>query len=490
MALPSNIVGLTGTIANVDISNNATVNLPWTDPSGVTLGGGNEVAGFATNLNESDAGSVTGVRDVKATEVTSNYRTRSGVDQTMLNENFTGSALNTTVWTSPVSVSTIVVGSNVVILNAGASVAANSVARISTYRSFPVLLTYPLYNTTHVQFTSTPVSNSVHEWGLFLATGTAAPTDGAYFTLNAAGEFRCIVNTNGTINQSAALDFTALVGVNQTHQFLIYAGVDVIAFWIDNIKVYEATLSTVSTLGVQTGSGQLPVSFRSYNSALVSGTANLMKVSAVNVTLAEMANSKAWMHIQSGAGMSSYQGQTSQTLGSTALYTNSLAAGAGAAMTNTTAALGSGLGGQFSYQPTLAAGTDGILSSYQVPAGSATAAGRTLYITGVSIQSAVTTALTGAPLIMAYSLAFGHNAVSLATTVSTTSKAPVRIPLGIESFVVTAAAGTTGAGVKYIFNTPVAVYPSEFVQIVAKNLGTVTSAGVVTALVTFDGYWE
>ena len=54
----------------------------------------------------------------------------------------------------------------------------------------------------------------------------------------------------------------------------------------------------------------------------------------------------------------SYQGQTGQTLGSTALYTNNLAAGAGAVMTNTTAALGSGLGGQFSALPTLAVGTD------------------------------------------------------------------------------------------------------------------------------------
>jgi hypothetical protein len=54
----------------------------------------------------------------------------------------------------------------------------------------------------------------------------------------------------------------------------------------------------------------------------------------------------------------SYQGQTGQTLGSTALYTNSQAAGAGAAMTNTTAALGSGLGGQFAALPTLAISTD------------------------------------------------------------------------------------------------------------------------------------
>ena len=490
MALPSNTVGLTGTIANVDINNNLTVNLPYTDTAGLAVAGGVAVVGFAAQINEGDSGTVTGIRDLKATEVTSNYRTRSGVDQTMFNENFTGSALNSTVWTAPATTSTVVVGSNVVALNAAASLASGSVARISTYRSFPVLLTYPLYTTSQVHFTALPVANMVHEWGLFIATGTAAPTDGAYFTVNAASEFRCVVNTNGTINQSPILSFVNLIGVAQAHSFLIYAGQDIVAFWIDNVKVYQADLTSVATLGIQIGSGCLPASFRSYNSALVTGTASIMKVSAINVTLAEMANSKPWSNIQAGAGMSSYQGQTGQTLGSTALYTNSLAAGAGAALTNTTAAAGSGLGGQFSYLPTLAVGTDGILSSYQVPAGTATATGRTLYITGVSVQSAVTTTLVGGPLVMAYSLAFGHNAVSLATTTTSASKAPVRIPIGIEAIVAAAAAGITGSGVKYTFNSPVVVYPSEFIQVVAKNLGVVTTAGVVSAIITFDGYWE
>jgi hypothetical protein len=87
-----------------------------------------------------------------------------------------------------------------------------------------------------------------------------------------------------------------------------------------------------------------------------------MKVSATNVTLGEMNNSQAWSHVLSGAGGMGYQGQTGGTLGSTALYTNNLAPTAGVAMTNTTAALGSGLGGQFSALPTLAVNNDGIIT--------------------------------------------------------------------------------------------------------------------------------
>lgn len=166
------------------------------------------------------------------------------------------------------------------------------------------------------------------------------------------------------------MNYSTLIGANSAHEFLIYIGTDVVTFWIDNVKVYEATLASVSALGIQTASGQIPLTFRSYNSNTVTGTAQLMKISAVNMTLAEMANGKQWSHIQAGAGLMSYQGQTGQaTLGTQALYTNSLASGAGAVMTNTTAALGSGLGGQFTALPTLAAGTDGIMSSFQVPVG-------------------------------------------------------------------------------------------------------------------------
>jgi len=478
---------------NVDENFNAQVNLPYTLPNGTDQGGGNEAAGFATMLSERDAGAITGVREVIPPEVTTNYRLRAALDQTMLNEQFPGAALNSSIWTAPVTTSTVSVGGGLLTLNNGSSLAANAVARVTTYRSFPVLFTYPLYVSKTVQFTAAPVANMVHEWGACISTGTSATTDGCYFTINASGQFRCVVNTNGVISQSDPLDFNEWIGINVAHYFLIYIGTDNVTFWVDNRIAYQSTLTNVAALGIQVNSGELPITFRSYNVALVTGTAQLMKVSAVNVTLAEMANSKHWSHIQAGAGKLLYQGQTGQTLGTLALYSNSLAAGAGAAMTNTTAALGTGLGGQFSALPTLTVGTDGILQSYQVPVGSATAPGLTLYITGVKIKGVVTTVLAGntSPVVYAYSLAYGHNNVSLATTTTATSKAPVRVPLDIETYAAAAAVGTVGQGVTVNFdNGPIVVYPGEFIQTVAKNLGSVTTTGVITFLVEFTGYWE
>jgi hypothetical protein len=194
------------------------------------------------------------------------------------------------------------------------------------------------------------------------------------------------------------------------------------------------------------------------------------------------------------AGKMGSQGQSGQTMGSTALLTNSLAAGAGAVMTNTTAALGTGLGGQFSALPTLAVATDGILCSFLNPAATAAIPGKTLYIRGVKIQGAVTTVLAGnaTPVIYALSLAYGHNALTLAQAEGAGTKAARRVPLGYETYAAAAALGSLGSasGVYMPFTAPIAVNPSEYVAVVAKNLGAVTTTGVITFLVTFDSYWE
>ena len=88
-------------------------------------------------------------------------------------------------------------------------------------------------------------------------------------------------------------------------------------------------------------------------------------------------------------------------------------------------------------------------------------------------------------------MAFGHTGVSLQNTETNgTSKAPRRIALGYETFATTAAAGVIGAGVYMAFNSPICVQPGEFIQLVAKNLGTVTTGGVITFQVCFDGFFE
>jgi hypothetical protein len=436
---------------------------------------------------ESDAGTVTGEPLLKALEVSSDYRLRVGVDHSIFNELFPGSALNSALWTAPVTTMTATVAGGFVNLNAGLSLAINAVARLSTYRHFPCYKSYTTYFESENQFTSLPVAGNVCEWGAFISTGTSAPTDGCFFRLNSVGELRAVVSNNGTETQSGTLNFNTLIGVNISKSFLIYVISNKALFWIENILVAEIELPP--SQGSVTSSMQLPFSFRNYNLTAVS-TAQVMKVSFVNVTLADQNTSKLWNAILCGAGGHLSQGQTAQTMGSTGLYSNNLVAGAGVAMTNTTAALGVGLGGQFSTQPTLAVGTDGIVSSYQVPLGTSSIPGKSLYVTRITINAAVTTLLAGGGVLYAISLAYGHNNVSLATTESATAKAPRRVPVGFQTFAANAAVGTIAGTIDLDLNSPIVVQPGEFIQLVAKNLGVVTTAGVITFMVGFGGYWE
>lgn len=445
------------------------------------------LAGFVSVCGENDSGSITGVRKTRSLEISPDFRLRTATDMLMFNDTFTGAAYNTASWTQPVTTMTATVSGGFAVLNAGLSVASGAVARVQTWRSFPIYKTYTTMAEMEVQFSQLPQTSNVCEWGFAICTGTAAPTDGVFFRLNASGEFRCIMNFNGTETQSSALNFSSLIGLNTTRQFLIYAGSTIAQFWIDNILVAE--IPTPIGQGSCTASMSLPLCFRNYNSAATSA-AQVMRVGNVNVTLGDIMQSKPWAGVIAGMGGGAYQGQNGFTMGTTALYTNSLAAGAGAAATNTTAALGSGLGGQFALLPTLTVGTDGIISSYQVPAGTAALPGKSLYITGVTIQGAVTTVLAGGALLNAWSLAFGHTAVSLATAESATTKAPRRLPLGYDSFALNAAAGTVGSVITQEFRSAVVVNPGEFIQTVCKNLGTVTTTGVVTYLICFEGYFE
>jgi hypothetical protein len=229
-------------------------------------------------------------------------------------------------------------------------------------------------------------------------------------------------------------------------------------------------------------------------------SATQLKISDVFVTQLGADPGKAWPHQKAGYGHMISQGQNGGTMGTTALYSNSLAPGAGAVMTNTTAALGAGLGGQFAALPTLAANTDGILQSYQNPAGGVNQTPRNLIITGIRIASVVTTVLAGnaTPVIYAYSLAYGHTSVSMATAETAsfnagpTTKTPRRIALGFESFAAAAALGTLGSpnGVYMAFTSPIAIAPGEFIALCAKNVGVVTTTGVICFHVTYDGYME
>ena len=158
--------------------------------------------------------------------------------------------------------------------------------------------------------------------------------------------------------------------------------------------------------------------------------------------------------------------------------------------TNTTAALGTGLGGQFWETDTLAANTDGILCSYQVPAAGVGLNVRRLAIYGVKTDAFVQTVLgAGAGYNACLSIAFGHTALALTTAESATTKAPRRKALGSHSVATTAAALTQLATIQQQWTKPIIVNPGEFVQIVKKKIGAAPASGVIAWMIDFDFEW-
>lgn len=471
----------------VQILDKAGTNQAAVDANGALLTATSTVAGragFAAVAAEIDDGTVTGTREVTSVRSSSARRLQVGIETPWFNEVFPGSAINTTVWTTTTTTQTVTVASGFLNLNAGLSVATSTYANVRTYRHFPGMVGFGLVFQARVQFAQLPVTGNLCEWGMGLAATNATPTDGAFFRLLADGTFKCIINNGGTELQSDPLSFSTLVGASTTKHFKIEILNGFTYFFIDQTMVAKLA----NNLGTTTSSMMLPMMFRNINSSATSA-AQVMKVGVCSVSTLDMGSERPWPLVAAGQGGHASQGQAGGTLGTTALYANSTNPTA-AVPTNTAASLGSGLGGNFWSTATLAVNTDGIVSSYQVPAGTAAVPGKSIVIYGLRISSAVQTVLAGGPFVLQWGLAYGHTSVSLATAEAAATKAPRRKALGFQTLAATAAVGVQATDIVVQFQCPIVVQPGEFVQTIYKNIGTVGTSGTIAHAIDFDAVWE
>lgn len=470
MALDANIVG-----SNLDANGNIKV----TGPLDKTHAG---YAVATTRLHDGATGYSQTID--RPMEVSINKRLRVGVDNLWFQDRFSYAAQWSAVWKSTLTTFSATHVGGFLILNGGNVVTAAAVANYETYKEFPCFNGAGLAFEAIISFTQPPQTGNMAEIGMFRAATTAAPLDGVLFRITAAGAFLGIVNFNGSELQT---DLGTPPTDNIEHTYGIRMEQEQCMFLLDGV-VRGVVNTPVGSAG-PTMNMYVPVHFRLYNQVAPS-LAVQMKIGECRVFLRDIPDARDFEQTMVGMGGMGCQGHAGITQGSTALFTNNLAAGAGVAATNTTAALGSGLGGQFALLPTLTVGTDGVISSYQNPAGTAQIPGESLVITGIWVDAAVTTLLAGGPCIFAMSLAIGATNVSLATTEAAAAKAPRRIPLGYLNFPAAAAVGSTSTKIYVPFASKITAFPGEFVQVVAKNLGVVTTAGVVTFQIGFDSHWE
>jgi hypothetical protein len=303
--------------------------------------------GILATSCRSDDGSFTGTPYDVAPEADDDYRLRVAQDSILFSEPFSGAALNSAMWSSTVTTFATAVSGSYLQLNSANSAAANGVARVTSYRTFPMRGQFPicLDIPINIAATSVGITNTTWEIGLFIAATTAAPTDGVFLRMNAAGELRLVSNFGGAETQSDAITYTTLLPINTDKQMLLVIASDYVALWIDNALIVR--LAQPNGVPAFCQSQSLPLSMRIYNAAIVPASATQIKVGPIVVSVGGEANALPAQEANSLAGAGGYQGYSGGTMGSTANWANS-AAPAAASLSNTAAGYAT-LGGQFSF---------------------------------------------------------------------------------------------------------------------------------------------
>ena len=459
-------------------------------------------SGYSRAAFEVDAGVITGTADIKNAEVDVDFRTRVSQDTMLDEEVFNYLAQNTGKHSLTLTTMASSFTAGQYTSNSASITTTTTGATLATYAVFPNMGTQTLSADCELAFSAQPTTNTFVEFGLGIpGTAIAAPTDGVFFRLSSAG-LQGIASSNGTETSTGVFPLVAGSGSpwaytnNKRYQFIVYTGGVEAVFWVND-----------GTGAIMLGSIKLPVAQGRMSMAggmqffhkhrITGGAAGGVLQSMLGAYSVRLGGGN-FTQLMSSVGnrmYGSYQGLSGGTMGSLANYVNNTNPVA-AVPTNTTAALGVGLGGQFWETDTLAVTTDGIICSFQNPAVGVNGPGRRLVIRGVSLSSYVQAAITGAPYIAQYSLAFGHTTVSLATAEGVISKAPRRVALPELTQAVTAAQAVStivacpGGGYADFGDAPVFVNPGEFVALVKKKVGTAASAGVVAHTVKFVYGWE
>jgi hypothetical protein len=444
-------------------------------------------AGFVALGVENDPGTVTGTRYTTPLDSDDDFRLRVGTDSIIFSEPFAGAALNSAQWSSTVTTFATAVSGSYLKVNSGASAAASGVARIQSYRTFSVEPSFPLYIEFPIQYVAAGLGilNSVVEAGWFIATGTAAPTDGVFLRWNAAGELRLVCSFGGAEVTSVVINATSIMAVNSDAEILLVINTTEAELWIDNDLV--AVVQRGASAPGLTVSQALPISFRVYDGATPPASAVQLWVGTVAVSRGGVANQVPASDASALAGWGGYQGQSGGTMGPTANAANS-AAPASATLANATAGYATH-GGQFQFAAVAGAETDYALFAYLVPAASAGAFNRNLLVRGIRIDTYNTgAAVATSATVLQWSIGVGATAVTLATVADTaTAKQSRRIPLGAQNLQIGAAIGAQCSPIDIKFASALPVEPGTYIHVILKMpVGTATASQIIRGTVFLD----
>lgn len=460
--------------------------------------------GAVRMFSEADNGFIIGTPQLLSPEADNDYRLRISHDLLFDEYVFNHTAQDTGKHSYANTTMTNAWTAGQLTTNSGSITTITTGTVLQTYAYFPNFGTQTISADTELGFSAQPQTNSFIEWGLGIpGAATVAPADGVFFRLSPAG-LQGIASFNGAETSTGIFPLSGGTGTwvytnAKRYQFIVYATTVSAEFWVNDGTgaVKLGSIPLPSAQGRMSMAAGLQYFIKHRITGGAAGGALQATVGAYSVRVGG-ANVATNASTQGNRLFGSYQGVSGGTLGTLARI-GTITAGneanvTAAVPTTTTAALGSGLGGTFWETATLAANTDGIIMSFQVPAGTVNVQGRRLVLRGISLSSYLQTAITGGPYTAEWFLAFGHTAVSLATAEAATTKAPRRIVLPfVQQITLTQAAQTTAAQNTTFCDfgdAPVFVNPGEFVQLCTRHIGTVATVGTVVHRVTPVFGWE
>ena len=419
-------------------------------------------------------------RIMRELESSEDYRLRVGVDSLWFTDQAIGTAINTSIWNSPISTMTVTLAGNSYIMNAGNSVTAGHYAIHRTWRTFPMAYKgSSIYAECTMLYTAQPTTNHSIEGGFMAcANSVADPTDGVFFRVR-DGNLYCVC-CNNSVEQSVNLGTAPTFGVE--HNLVIEVTPISAIFWMDNEPVASFE-NTAGTFSIQS-QPQLPFCVRQFNGGVAPAYALQTKFSNISVSMADLDNNRLWPTCKAGMGYGSYQVPSGATAGQTSAYVS------GSAPTtrtlSATTKMEIGLGGQTTFAAFAGVETDYNLFGYQVPANN------TLIIRGLRIESAnLGAAVATTATLLQWSLGIGSTADTLAGTESATVKVGRKMPLGFQTFPVGAAIGAVASPVDVNLDAPIIVHGGEWFQIVFRQpVGTATASQLIRVLAMVNGYFE
>ena len=492
MALDANIRGSTsGNGAEVTATNELRVT-----GGSATLAN----AGYAVHAFENSDGTYTsGVPYRMSPRVTANKSLTVGQETPLLDYTFNATAQNTSLWKHVFVTQTMTQSSGFLNVNANNTGTTATHCYLQTWAHFALRGGSGLNVSFSAQTSLAVPANQVFEAGLFLGVANAVPGDGVFFRWTSAGLYGVLLYNGTETATSVFSTFTPAIGVNYT--FYIRCHENEVEFYVAPQGSEPHLLGEIST---PAGNGQpftttaLPFTISNRNTAAVT-SATTFKVSDVFINYIDLNYNIPFSLQQGMLGLMGSQGQDGGTLGTTAVFPNATAATTvtGASLSQTVA-LATGLGGQVGITAT-APGVDGMVTNFQVPTGSVSQTPRRLVITGVNISSVnIGAAVATTPSTISWSLAYGATGGSIPSLaqvdtgsfVTATAKSWRRLPLGIQSWIVTAGIGQKDTDISVKFASPIVVNPGEWVGIAAKFIqGTATASQVIFTNISVDSHW-